>query len=188
MSETSGNVLRTQLLRTLPLELQERLKSDPKLQREFEEVLLRLEKYEINLEEARRKISKEINDLDDFAEYVGGELDKLRTVFFSEVVKLIDDIRARLDNVPPDTEFGHMTYREAVDYFLRQKPKFEFARGVMLREKQGDEQVIFTQVFLDQYDQILTHNGKVVGRKLFVRQLDPELDQFFAEHDVVVVE
>ncbi len=82
-----------------------------------------------------------------------------------------------------------MTYSEAIAFFVDHRPADpRVVQGAMLL--QGHPQGhLLVQVFLNKSSNLVCDpDGKPYGRRLVVRNLDPELQQTFGSHDLIIVE
>lgn len=172
----------------LPEHLQERLKTDRDFSDKFERITAQWEKHEISTDTANRRLKDEIRNADDFVYYLTEEIIVVQRIAFKELINLVDDLEAWLARIPPKTDYGVYTYRQAITYFIDARKNVEFKRGVMVREKLNDGSLYLTLLLLDQNNKLVKKGKHIVGRKLMLRKLDEQLSQSFKEHNVVIVE
>ena len=91
--------------------------------------------------------------------------------------------------IPNPVVLELMTYKQAVEYFVTQKPdEPKIKKGAMLRETNPEGELII-QVFLDESDRIVCDsNGKPYGHKQVVKQLDDELLEAFDNKNLLIFE
>lgn len=81
---------------------------------------------------------------------------------------------------------GSYTFKDTVKYFVDNRPDIERVRGALLRKRRviGYELI---HLFLNKDDSIVvSDNGALHGFTINVRCLDPELEEFFGDSDLLI--
>ena len=108
----------------------------------------------------------------------------------SNLIDLVIFFRPLYIKLPLFNKIRQMTYKNAVEYFIENKPPIPFEFGAMILEhNDGSGNAFFVQVFLDK------NNSPVVnpvtqapyGRRCLIRGMDDELIAAFGDKQVVIV-
>jgi molecular chaperone DnaK (HSP70) len=140
-----------------------------------------------------RRFALPVDRIDDpAAEALGAAIHGNREPeFFQQLGKTlgnaVDSLSSLLDSLDVKPDVSLMTYREAIDYFVKEIPA-QAEKGAMLQqiETRG---IIFTQIFLDAHNApVLRPDGTPFGRRLWIERFDEELRDTFGSNQVVLVE
>jgi hypothetical protein len=81
-----------------------------------------------------------------------------------------------------------LTFREAVGFFAERPEDIRIARGALMREKRVKETLV-TWAFLDAANQpVKNDSGVPLGKRMLVKEFDPELTDYFGDADLIVFE
>jgi len=101
---------------------------------------------------------------------------------------LLESISKRVHRCIEETEREY-TLDDMVRYFINNKPlQKDNVRGTLLRERNSHGYKL-THLFIDsQGYPVLRDNGAPYGMKMNVRNLDSELEYYFGDSDMLVME
>ena len=101
-----------------------------------------------------------------------------------EGLKLAGKLKSWLEKI---NTFQLLTYRDAIKYFLQERPKYpEHSIGIILRQKLPEGIKIY-QMFLDSNDKLISYpDGRPYGRMIIAKQIDQELEKEFDNEDMIV--
>lgn len=106
-----------------------------------------------------------------------------------DLVDFVLDFRPLYLQMPYLRNIRRMTYENAITYFTDHEPPLPFAKAAMVLEQAEDGAAFFTQVFLDEANNLVCDQvrGVPYGRRCLIRSMDDELSRLFGTKQVVLV-
>lgn len=108
----------------------------------------------------------------------------------SNLIDLVIFLRPLYLKLPIFNKIRQMTYKNAIEYFINNKPPIPFESGAMLIEHDdGAGSAFFIQIFLDKDNSPIVNpiTQAPYGRRCLIRGMDDELIAAFGNKKVVIV-